>query len=67
MAIVADTHPLVVGVDTDSRKRVYSILVAKTGAVIGCKDVPFDAAGMNRALARVARRTEAVADTLRVD
>src|SRR5699024_1775430 len=64
MSIVADTHPFVVGVDTHARKHVYSILIANTGAVIDTKDFPTTAAGMNRALAWVARRTEADADTL---
>ncbi|MDN6679245.1 MAG: IS110 family transposase [Yaniella sp.] len=64
MPIVAHSHPFIVGVDTHARKHVYSILIANTGAVIDTKDFPANAAGMNRALAWVARRTEADADTL---
>src|SRR5690625_3448669 len=64
MSIVADTFPFVVGVDTHACKHDYSILIANTGPVIDTKDFPATAAGMNRALAWVARRTEADADTL---
>jgi len=64
MSIVADTHPFVVGVDTHACKHVYSILIANTGAVVDTKDFPTTATGVNRALAWVARRTEADADTL---
>src|SRR5699024_8990991 len=64
MPIVAHSHPFIVGVDTHARKHVYSVLIANTGAVIDTKDFPATAAGMNRAQAWVARRTEADADTL---
>lgn len=64
MSIVAETHPFVVGVDTHARKHVYTILTAATGAVIATDDFPTTVAGINRALAWVARRTEADADTL---
>src|SRR5699024_6447929 len=66
MSIVAHTHPFVVGVDTHARNHVYTILTAATGAVVDTKDFPTTAAGINRALARIARRSEADADTLRV-
>ncbi|OAV62984.1 IS110 family RNA-guided transposase [Enteractinococcus helveticum] len=64
MSIVAHTHPFVVGVDTHARNHVYTILTAATGAVVDTKDFPTTAAGINRALAWIARRTEADADTL---
>jgi len=64
MTIVADTHPFVVGVDTHARKHVYTILTAATGVVIDTNDFPTTTAGINRAMAWVARRTEADADTL---
>ena len=64
MPIVADTHPFVIGVDTHARKHVYTILQANTGGVIDSNDFPTTAAGINRALAWAARRTDADADTL---
>lgn len=64
MSIVAHSHPFVVGVDTHARKHVYTILTAGTGAFLESRDFPTTTAGINRALAWVARRTEADADTL---
>ncbi|GAA2044445.1 IS110 family transposase [Yaniella flava] len=64
MSIVAHTHPFVVGVDTHARKHVYTILTAATGAFVESREFPTTTAGINRALAWVARRTEADADTL---
>ena len=64
MSIVAHSHPFVVGVDTHARKHVYTILTAATGEVIDTNDFPTTTAGINRAMAWVARRTEADADTL---
>ena len=64
MCIVAHSHPFVVGVDTHARKHVYTILTAATGVVIDTNDFPTTTAGINRAMAWVARRTEADADTL---
>lgn len=64
MSIVAQYHPFVVGVDTHARKHVYTILAAHTGAVIDTKDFPTTLTGINRAVAWVARRTNADADTL---
>lgn len=64
MAIVAHTHPFVVGVDTHARKHVYTILTAATGAFIETRDFPTTTAGINRALAWAARRTDADAETL---
>lgn len=64
MSIVADTYPFVVGVDTHARKHVYTILTTTTGAVVDAKDFPTTTAGINRAIAWVARRTEADAETL---
>lgn len=64
MSIVADIHPFVVGVDTHARKHVYTILTTTTGAVVDTKDFPTTTAGINRAIAWVARRTDADADTL---
>lgn len=64
MSIVAHSHPFVVGVDTHARNHVYAILAANTGALLETRAFPTTAAGINRAITWVARRTEADADTL---
>lgn len=64
MSIVAHSHPFVVGVDTHARNHVYSIVTAPTGELIDTKDFPTSSAGLNRALAWVARRTAASQDCL---
>lgn len=64
MTIVAHSHPFVVGVDTHARNHVYTILATATGEVIDTNDFPTTTAGINRAMAWVARRTQADADTL---
>src|SRR5690625_3419961 len=64
MSIVADAHPFVVGVDTHARNHVYTILRVATGVVIDSRDFPTTTAGINRAIAWVARRTDADAGTL---
>ena len=64
MSIVADSHPFVVGVDTHARNHVYAILAPATGALLDIREFPTSGAGINRALAWVARRTEADADAL---
>ena len=63
MSIVAQTHPYVVGVDTHARKHVYTILAA-TGALVDAAEFPNTSAGIARAIAWVARRTDADADVL---
>src|SRR5699024_3440963 len=63
MSLVAEIHPFVVGVDTHARQHVYTILTP-TGMLIDTRDFPTSPAGINRALAWVARRTQAHADTL---
>src|SRR5699024_12677711 len=64
MSIVADAHPFVVGVDTHARNHVYTILRAATGVVIDTQDFPTTTAGIRRAIAWAARRTDADPDTL---
>ena len=65
MSIVAHAHPFVVGVDTHARNHVYAILAATNGALAGIPGhFPTTAAGINRAINWVARRTDADADTL---
>lgn len=64
ISIVAHSHPFVVGVDTHARNHVYTILVAKTGEVIDTQIFPTTGAGISRAIAWVARRTDANADAM---
>ncbi len=59
MSIVAHSHAFVVGVDTHARNHVYAIITAQTGELIDTKDFPTTGAGINRAIAWVARRTGA--------
>src|SRR5699024_5614323 len=49
MAIVAHTHPFVIGVDTPARNHSFAILTAATGEQIAAKQFPTTAAGLNRA------------------
>jgi transposase len=64
MSIVAHCHPFVVGVDTHARNHVYAILDTTNGALLDTQSFPTTAAGINRAIKWVARRTNADADTL---
>jgi hypothetical protein len=64
MSIVAHSRPFVVGVDTHARNHVYAILAPQTGALVDTGSFPATAAGINRAISWVARRTEADLDTL---
>lgn len=64
LSIVAHSHPFVVGVDTHARNHVYAILDATNGALLDTREFPTTTAGINRAIAWVARRTNAEADTL---
>ena len=62
MSIVADSYPFVVGVDTHARNHVYAILKPTTGALLDTREFPTSAAGINRAMAWVARHTDADAE-----
>lgn len=64
MSIVSHCHQFVVGVDTHARNHVYAILDAAHGALLDTQSFPTTAAGINRAITWVARRTNADADTL---
>ncbi|MGP5687676.1 IS110 family transposase [Glutamicibacter ardleyensis] len=64
MPIVAHSHPFVVGVDTHARKHVYALIDTVTGALLETNDFSTSATGINRAIAWVSRRTDAVANTL---
>lgn len=64
MSIVAHSHPFVVGVDTHASNHVYAIITAATGVLVDTQEFPATAAGINRAIAWVARRTGADPATL---
>jgi transposase len=64
MTIVAHSHPFVVGVDTHARKHVFAIIAVPSGERIDSRDFPATGAGISRAIAWVARRTEADLATL---
>jgi transposase len=64
MSIVSHCHPFVVGVDTHARNHVYAIIDATNGALLDTQSFPSTAAGINRAIKWVARRTDADADAL---
>lgn len=50
MAIVAHTHPFVIGVDTHARNHALAILAAPTGEVIDDAQFPATPAGLARAV-----------------
>lgn len=64
LSIVAHSHPFVVGVDTHARNHVYALMDASNGALLDTQDFPTTAAGINRAIKWVARRTDANTETL---
>lgn len=64
LSIVSHCHPFVVGVDTHARNHVYAIVNAINGALLDTQPFPTTAAGINRAIKWVARRTDADVDTL---
>jgi transposase len=57
MAIVAHSHPFVIGVDTHARNHAHSILVCPQGELLDEGQFPATTAGLARAVAFVARRT----------
>ena len=64
MSIVAHTHPFVIGVDAHARNHALTILACPTGEVVDEGQFPATAAGLQRAITWVARRTGADLDTL---
>lgn len=64
MTIVAHAHPLVIGVDTHARTHTLAVLVAATGEPVATEQFPATAAGMDRAVAWAARRTDGEMATL---
>ncbi|MDQ1060256.1 hypothetical protein QFZ23_004157 [Arthrobacter globiformis] len=64
MTIVAHSRPFVVGVDTHAKNHVYAVITGITGELIATRDFPTTGAGINRAVAWVARHTGADLATL---
>ena len=64
MAIVAHAHPFVIGVDAHARTHALAVLACPTGEVVDEGQFPATAAGMQRAVSRVARRTGGDLDAL---
>ena len=64
MSIVAHTHPFVIGVDAHARNHALTILACPTGEVVDEGQFPATAAGLQRAITWVVRRTGADLDTL---
>jgi len=64
MSIVAHTRPFVIGVDAHARNHALAILACPNGEIRDEQQFPTTAAGLQRAIAWVARRTGADLDTL---
>lgn len=62
--MVAHACPFVVSVDTNARNHALAILVAATGELLAAEQFPATNAGMDRAIAWVARRTSGDLATL---
>ena len=57
MAIVAHTHPFVIGVDTHARNHAVSILACPHGEILDEAQFPATSAGLARAVSWAGRRT----------
>ncbi len=64
MTIVAHAHPFVIGVDTHARTHTLAVLVAAAGELVATEQFPATDAGMDRAVAWAARRTDGDLTTL---
>lgn len=64
MTIVANTYSYVIGVDTHARTHTFAVLESRTGAVLATSTFPASAAGINRAVNWVTRRTQVRPDIL---
>ena len=56
MAIVAHTHPFVIGVDTHARNHAVSILACPHGEILDEAQFPATSAGLARAVSWAGRR-----------
>lgn len=64
MAIVAHTHPFVIGVDTHARNHAVSVLACPLGEIFAEAQFPATRAGLVRAVSWARRRTGGDLDTL---
>lgn len=64
MSIVAHTRPFVIGVDAHARTHALAILACPAGEILDEAQFPATAAGLQRAISWVARRTGGDLDTL---
>jgi len=64
MAIVAHSHPFVIGVDTHARNHAISILACPHGEILDEAEFPATSAGLARAVAWAGRRTGGDLDAL---
>lgn len=64
MAIVAHSHPYVIGVDTHARNHALSVLACPHGQVLDEAQFPATNEGLARAVAWVGRRTDGDLDVL---
>lgn len=58
MPIVAHSYPCVIGVDTHAKNHVYAVVSTATGQLLETRDFPTTSAGISRAIAWAARRTD---------
>ncbi len=58
MTLVAQTRPFIIGVDCHARTHTYAIIEANNKQQVACEQFPTTSAGISRALAWVARRTD---------
>jgi len=64
MAIVAQTHPFVIGVDTHARNHALSILACPHGEIVDEAMFPATSAGLARAVSWAGHRTGGDLDVL---
>jgi transposase len=64
VTIVAHAHPFIIGADTHARTHTLAVLVAATGERVATEQFPATDAGMGRAIAWAARRTDGDLATL---
>ncbi|HCT75661.1 MAG TPA: IS110 family transposase [Micromonosporaceae bacterium] len=58
MAVVAELFDYVVGVDTHARTHTFTVIHAKTGAVVDTASFPASPSGMTRAISWIDRRAQ---------
>jgi hypothetical protein len=64
MAIVAHSHPFVIGVDTHAKTHTYAVIQTASGQLLGTEQFPTTPPGIARAIGWAGRLTGADAATL---